>query len=799
MGVKSRVIHRDVKSSNVLLDDKLTAKIFDFGVSRIGQANQLGNTNGYTGLIRGTCGYVDTDSTAWLDGPNTALKKDRPTMTNVLSRLELVLAWTLRSPQSANDQKGNGITTLFKRHDRCSRLKLQVKPALLSRDRQLTGPSINHETTENIVQIRNKIQGACDHQKSYVYVSRKPLEFQVGNKVKLKSSSWKEFICFGKRGKLNPSTFHVSNLKKCLSDESLVIPLDEIQIDNKLHFVDEPVEILDREVKQLKQSRISIIKFYKDAAATDSVPVATTRDSGRLLPDTIQLETTVTTISHEYLLEFTFEYGWDASREYLFPGGCDDTEHTSHPNPEITRSTTLLSRVEPQILPGRRDMDLFSLIHAPNPTKVKIGTRPCAAHEVPLLTVTASRVIQMEDLAAGTDSSRNVTTTGVAPEVGQAEGIAATGPHLVKECRKRGNDGVDTNAPPKVLRRDHVDPRPTESTHGRKSFAVIELGMGFTHPVPASQGAPMDVNDPDLLSFTDPQSRPSADVTQSSNEAATARDPKSENTSFTSMVASPESFIDQNWAGENEIKNLETLLEAESDMKKATEVQVMGEENLKAAFEEFKQYMDNQVEQRCAEIDARLDALSIDFNKELYLHMLTVITGRRWEIEHELRLAVMKCGESTKLRQAFADIVLVGIAKGMSEGRKNVVKHEKANLSLEAIEAYNPEAEAKYITALHALKDLKPLGLHEEILLANAITTNVSRAKKKKKCRVVCRTHGVGFVYHARSNGVPVSVPTVAPQGLAILLADGVRQTEISMDAASPRLLRSSSLPVIHN
>nr|GEZ80851.1 putative reverse transcriptase domain-containing protein [Tanacetum cinerariifolium] len=111
-----------------------------------------------------------------------------------------------------------------------------------------------------------------------------------GDKVKLKISSWKEVIRFCKRGKLNlrytgpfnvlakvgtvayklkllqqlskvHSTFHVSNLKKCLSDESLVIPMDEIQIDNKLHFVDEPMEILDQEVKQLKQSRIPIVKI----------------------------------------------------------------------------------------------------------------------------------------------------------------------------------------------------------------------------------------------------------------------------------------------------------------------------------------------------------------------------------------------------------------------------------------------------------------------------------------------------------------------------------------------------------
>nr|GEV17337.1 reverse transcriptase domain-containing protein [Tanacetum cinerariifolium]GEV65264.1 reverse transcriptase domain-containing protein [Tanacetum cinerariifolium] len=85
----------------------------------------------------------------------------------------------------------------------------------------------------------------------------------VGDKVTLKVSPGKGAIYFGKRGKLNPrvhSTFHVSNLKKYLSDESLVISLDEIHIDDKLHFVEEPMGIMDRVVKRLKQSRIPIIK-----------------------------------------------------------------------------------------------------------------------------------------------------------------------------------------------------------------------------------------------------------------------------------------------------------------------------------------------------------------------------------------------------------------------------------------------------------------------------------------------------------------------------------------------------------
>ncbi|GKD06724.1 hypothetical protein Tco_1181698 [Tanacetum coccineum] len=140
-----------------------------------------------------------------------------------------------------------------------------------------------------IVQIKSRIQAARHRQKSYADVRRKPLEFQVGDKVMLKVSPWKGVIRFGKRGKLNPcyirpfkiiakvgtvsyrlelpeklsrvySTFHVSKLKKCLGDEPLVIPLDEIQVDDKLHFIEEPVEIMSREVKRMKQSRILIVK-----------------------------------------------------------------------------------------------------------------------------------------------------------------------------------------------------------------------------------------------------------------------------------------------------------------------------------------------------------------------------------------------------------------------------------------------------------------------------------------------------------------------------------------------------------
>ncbi|GJY83244.1 putative reverse transcriptase domain-containing protein [Tanacetum coccineum] len=154
---------------------------------------------------------------------------------------------------------------------------------------QLIDPEIVQETTEKVIQIKQRIQAARDRQKSYADLKRKPMEFQVGDRVMLKVSPWKGVVRFGKRGKLNPryvrpfkvlervraiayklelpqelsrvhNTFHVSNLKKCYADEPLAVPLDGLHIDDKLHFVEEPVEIMDREVKRLKQSRIPIVK-----------------------------------------------------------------------------------------------------------------------------------------------------------------------------------------------------------------------------------------------------------------------------------------------------------------------------------------------------------------------------------------------------------------------------------------------------------------------------------------------------------------------------------------------------------
>nr|GEX84094.1 hypothetical protein [Tanacetum cinerariifolium] len=495
--------------------------------------------------------------------------------------------------------------------------------------------------------------------------------------------------------------------------------------------------------------------------------------------DTVQLETAVNTFSQEYLLEFTSEYGIPEAlhpelprpedRIVDFPEGKDPTAATD--------STGVPSTIE------RSPLDFATEAGAEDP-----GTM---APEVP--------------------PPEDVPTTRGVPEAGQAERVAAADPPAVGESRKRGHDGVDANAP---------------------------------------RSSPADVSDPDPLSFADPQSRHPADIAQSSQGTAAAGDSESKNTSFASVlrlrfeqeakllkksVAQVARRDKRIKAREHEIKNLEALLEAEADMKKAAEdksAKLSQElENIRTLFSDL-QVSNDHLSQQVATLQKQVNG------------------------EEKLKAAFEEFKhESLEMRQAFIDIVSARIAKDMSEGLRHGVEHGRAQLDLKALEAYHPEAEAKYIAALQVLKNLKyplvdqleglkdapmdvimaalylesdtgddvsqwvrelrpssskltipmypkvrdplnPWACKEEMLLADAIAANVSRAEKKKKCRVVCRTHRVGSAHHARSDGVPVSVSTVIPQGLAILLADAATQME--SDEAF-QLPRSSSLPNMHS
>ncbi|GKA20645.1 putative reverse transcriptase domain-containing protein [Tanacetum coccineum] len=134
---------------------------------------------------------------------------------------------------------------------------------------QILGPELIQETPEKIIQIKQRMQAARDRQKSYADLKRKPMEFQVGDKVMLEKgprlgrvSGRKLLTSLELPEELSRvhNTFHVSNLKKCHADEPLAVPLDGLHLDDKLHFVEEPLEIVGHEVKRLKRSRIPLVK-----------------------------------------------------------------------------------------------------------------------------------------------------------------------------------------------------------------------------------------------------------------------------------------------------------------------------------------------------------------------------------------------------------------------------------------------------------------------------------------------------------------------------------------------------------
>nr|GFA23998.1 hypothetical protein [Tanacetum cinerariifolium] len=114
---------------------------------------------------------------------------------------------------------------------------------------QLIGPEIMHETTVKIFQIKERLKTSKSHQKSYADKRRKPLEFKVAYRPKLPQ----ELSCIY-------DTFYVLNLKKCLAESDAQIPLEEIKVDENLRFVEEPIEIVEKDVKKMKRRRIPLVK-----------------------------------------------------------------------------------------------------------------------------------------------------------------------------------------------------------------------------------------------------------------------------------------------------------------------------------------------------------------------------------------------------------------------------------------------------------------------------------------------------------------------------------------------------------
>ncbi|GJU35199.1 hypothetical protein Tco_1183553 [Tanacetum coccineum] len=745
----------------------------------------------------------------------------------------------------------------------------------------LIGPELVQETTDKVVLIKEKLKAARDRQKSCADNRRKPLEFEVGERVMLKVSPWKGVIRFRKKGKLAPRYVGPFEILERISPVAYQLRLPEelsgIKVDKTLRFVEEPVKNSDCEVMRLKCSRMVIVKvrFWLEtrslklqsgyaamrtllwASKVVSSPnflVCKQIRIGTVLKfDFLRSTCALALGNHEVdkrVFPIVVDWLTNAPKDGMTPANSYSMVDVTTLN---TRRTPIQKQLEALLcLIGLSRNYLLGDDDTPNPSKVRTETRPRATHEVPLLTSTANRIIEMEDTVVvsgslGTSAAiekspldfvdenpppviterGDIATTEVIPEASLEKEVTAMGPVVNKRCSKRENEGTEANAPPKVLRKDHVASHLSQSTLGGKSLAAIEIETGSA--VPATTTQETLVSDSDLLS---------------SKKVPVAEDPDSKkSTSFTSIVGSPGSIYQSGWgvtnnchldtpavcqdvvdhivppgyflelrylpqddflsryninmaqqvamgsqlrlrykqeakllkksiaqvarrdqrieAREKHIKNLEALLEVEADMKKAAEAknaQVTGEERIKAAFEEFKKYEDDKLEKRCVEMDARLDALSIDVDEELYPHMLTAITSCRWVIGHGLRLTVMKCAKSLELRQAFANVMSARIAKGSK------IPFGRSAGKIEG----------------------RPNRLNYGILVLG---------ERYRRRRSIIDPGASPQLFPAHNTCIP-GAPTAAPQGLVILLADMDTQTE---DEASPRLIRSKSLPLMYH
>nr|GEZ22151.1 putative reverse transcriptase domain-containing protein [Tanacetum cinerariifolium] len=380
----------------------------------------------------------------------------------------------------------------------------------------------------------------------------------------LKVSPWKWVVRFGKQGKFFPryvgpfkvlevigkvayklelpeelsrvhNTFHVSNLKKCHADEPLAIPLDGLHFDDKLHFVEEPVKIVDREVKRLKRSQIPLVKvrwnskrglefmweredqfrntyphLFAKTASSSSLGDGTLgarryfiypRNIDRptkygiseaLLPELPGLGDRIVDFPEGNVGAYTRRayipnccrlvnkcfQGWDAGEWYLLHRRCEGAGHASYPYPKTTRDVTVHGQNNSQILSGGREIDLFSLIRASNPTKPAVATDSSGVlstiERSPLDFAHEAEASGRETAAPEMPPPEDVPIT-TAPRTDQAVETVAVEPPVVQESRKRGHEGIDANAPPKSLQRDHADLRPSGSSRGGKSLAAMQL------------------------------------------------------------------------------------------------------------------------------------------------------------------------------------------------------------------------------------------------------------------------------------------------------------------------------------
>ncbi|GJV70844.1 hypothetical protein Tco_1490839 [Tanacetum coccineum] len=349
-------------------------------------------------------------------------------------------------------------------------------------------------------------------------------------------------------------------------------------------------------------------------------------------------------------------------------------------------------------------------------------------------------------------SAKNIATTEVVPKVNLEKEIATMRPPINKKRRKRYRSAVETNAPPKVLRKDYASVHQTQDTRGGKLLATMG-GMAIV--IPTECVATTEVN----IQFF-----------EESPESGRS-------TSAPFIVGSPSGIYQPGWGVTNDCR-LDTP-EACQDMvdqtvssgfkqevrllKKARAQVAKRDERIQVREEEIKRLGEEVESLKVVETEVhglRDQTKNLETLLETEVDMKKVTEAKNAKLANELESLCAKLSDLQLNNNELSQL-----AKGMSEGLKYGIEHGKDGRDLADVKSYDPEANNKLVKALQDLKDLKYL--------------MVDQLEK--------------------SDDIPVSVPTVVPQGLAILLTDAGTQTQRSKDEASPRLLRSKSLPPMYN
>ncbi|GJT36417.1 hypothetical protein Tco_0926836 [Tanacetum coccineum] len=497
-------------------------------------------------------------------------------------------------------------------------------------------------------------------------------------------------------------------------------------------------------------------------------------------------------------------------------------------------------------------MDLFSVVHLSKPKQVTEGVRPLRDGEEPLLESTAGRTMELvleqpeiesTDVLAPTPL-RSVPSVTVEPPMPDATSIGSSEDADVAEVdsglkRKRAT-GDDGAGPSKRVR--HLSLGLSTSTEEESSGASPTLAAKeVTETPPPNIEATSDSSAPVThAAQSPPQTGPKAFDGMPVDQLVEEADQLIEEFDMVTaqqaaLMRQAEAESSRSYAQNLAEEKMALLVKVEQERADAAEYKASchwavkylegGKNNHFAGLDEFRQRVEGLLEKQ----EEKLRKLSIEYDEELYPHMLSAIAERRWLISHGLRLAAMSTLESQEVKQSFGDVVKCALARGKAEAVEEL--HEKRLLTVPAaqVPGYNDKAYEELVAAMEAMKLLElphiaqlerdqdypidvimagltlarhasegaegqpdyflkpdvaqlqvpifsrprdilnPFALEREMPLKESLEAHAIRLAKKKGVKGKAILCGVGAAHIPRSDGVPVSVATVSPKDSELL------------------------------